>query len=415
MEALSRLEVNLAAIGHNLAALKRATAAVSGRAAAVCGVIKADAYGLGGVRVAKRLESAGVEMLSVFTPDEARRLLDAAVALPILVLMPIRTVDRSDALYRGMLQGRVHFAIHALSQLESLIAHAERCGLILPVHVEVDTGMARGGASPSESEQIVRLVDRSRRVRLAGIYTHFAAADNDDALTRSQARTFDEFLLGVESLVPEDCLVHAAAAAGVYRSHEHHRDMIRVGVSLYGYAREEIADADDCPLIAFADELIPAVRWTTNVVHAAWIDAGRAVGYAGTWTAPRRTRLALLPIGYADGFPRALSNVASVGFPDPSGGPTRYAPVVGRISMDQMTVDVTDLPNEAAEVGAEVELFSGDRDAPNYVPTLARRVGTITHELLSRVGPRVARRYPANDPAASSFPPADRPMQTRLG
>jgi len=173
-----------------------------------------------------------------------------------------------------------------------------------------------------------------------------------------------------------------------------------------------------------AARLQPAVRWTAPIVHVKEVPAGFPVGYGSTWRAPARgpgrsrpTRLALVPVGYADGYPRALGNVAKVGLTgrrwersavgggvDESSAKQVYAPVVGRVSMDQITVDVTDVPEEWCAVGMEVELAGRDRAAPHYLPRLAEQAGSVTHELLCRICPRVERvyKYPAAVGGASA-------------
>ncbi|MEC9373289.1 MAG: alanine racemase, partial [Planctomycetota bacterium] len=210
MEAPSRLEISLSAIEHNIGVIRRALAAKSAKAAGLCAVIKDDAYGLGAARIAKRLEGCGVEMLAVFTPEEARSLIAAAVGAPILILMPVREFHRNDALYRGITQGRIHMAVHDEEQLKSLADHADRFGVILPLHLEVNTGMSRGGARPEEAERMARTIARHARLRMAGVFTHFCAADRDDAMTRAQAERFEGWLAKVGDALPQGCIVHQA-------------------------------------------------------------------------------------------------------------------------------------------------------------------------------------------------------------
>lgn len=397
MSAPSRIEIDLSAIETNVAVLRRALATGGPRQVRICAVVKDDAYGLGANRIAKRLEVAAVDMLAVFTTGEARALIDAAVSTPILILSPVRAFARNDSLYRGITQGRVHMTLHDRAQLQSLADHSDRYGVILPLHLEVNTGLSRGGASPDEAAELVEEIARRRRLRLAGVSTHFASADSDAERTTVQARRFDNWLLRMQDHIPEDCLVHEAATFGVFRAGDRHRDMVRVGLSLYGYAAEEMADPGECDLIEHAADLRPAVRWLSDVAHVAMIPAGETVGYGATWCAGRETRLALIPVGYADGYPLALTNRGVVGI-QCADGEMRYAPVAGRVSMDQITVDVTDFPLQDAGIGAPVEVFGADKNAPNYLPTMAAEAGTISHELLCRISGRVERRYPARDP-----------------
>jgi alanine racemase len=473
--ATSRLEIDLSAIEHNLGVIRRvlragaggrsapvigptepphATApsshqtigAVGGGAhggAGICAVIKQDAYGMGAVRIAKRLAASGVDMLAVYTPDEGRAVAEAVPSTPIIVLMPTRAIDRMDPLYRHASTGRIHLVVHDLDQLNSLTDMASRLGVSMPIHVQVDTGLARGGACPEHARTIVERAAAHGRMRLAGLMTHFASPATDEAFTREQSRLFREFIAGVKPMLRDAVAggraeggmeVHAANSAATFRSAKFHGTMVRVGQALLGYCIEDAPHATPSPtgaqmpawdFLEQAKELQPAARWTSSIVHIQQIPAGWPVGYGSTWRAPRTTRIALVPVGYADGFARSLGGGFGVGWIGLTGRPWErlggaerddmgdaipaagratgaqsgaviYAPVVGRVSMDQITIDVTDVPERFAQVGMEVELFGRDRAGRNYLPTQATSADTITHELLTRVSPRVERiyRYP---------------------
>ncbi len=408
MDATSTIEVDLSSIEHNVAMVRRACSASGGKQVGVCAVIKADAYGLGAPRIAKRLEIAAVEMMAVFTPEQARALVEAAIQTPILILMPVRSIQRTDPLYRAVLEGRLHLSVHDEEQLEALAGHADQFGVRLPLHVEVNTGMNRGGSRPDAAERMVRRIAKHPRLALAGVSTHFASPHADGEAAMEQSAAFSRWLARVAPIVPRECVAHQASTFATFRSSELHADMVRVGLALLGYGSEEILDADECELIEHARALKPAVRWLSRVVHTSVIEEGQPVGYGATWRARRPTRLALIPVGYADGFPAALSNRAKVGF-RAADGARFYAPVVGRVSMDQITVDATDVPEAASGVGAEVEIIGADRRAPNHLPTLARSAGTISHELLCRLSPRTPRVYRAVDRAVER---AEKPAGT---
>ncbi|MBL0926684.1 MAG: alanine racemase [Phycisphaerales bacterium] len=405
MTTTSRLDIDLTAIDRNVGVVRRALAAhlPKGRPIpAVCAVLKADAYSLGAPRIAKRLSiasSGAVEMIAVYTPDQARALIEAAVQTPILLLMPVRDLDRSDVLYRAATKGRLHLVIHDTDNLNHLIDRGNALGVSLPLHVEVDTGMTRGGMSPEEASGVLARIREHPRLRLAGIFTHCASSDRDPESVRRQAERFNRFLEQHAHLIPDDCLVHQANTFGLFRTPGLHRNMVRVGLALLGYAAEEFADPEHFELADLAAELSPAVRWTSHIVHLKSVPSGTPVGYGGTFRTTRPSRIALVPVGYADGYPLALSNAARVGVLLPGenpGAPIRaFAPVVGRVSMDQITLDVTDLPEGSVRIGSAVEIVSADRTAPNHLPTLARQAGTIAHELLCRLSPRLPRHYTA--------------------
>jgi alanine racemase len=386
----SRIEVDLAAVEHNVGVVRRAT----GPGVALCAVLKADGYGLGAVRLAKRLAIAGIDMAAVYTPDQARALLDASLpgTIPIHVLMPVRELERADPLYRALLAGQVHLTIHDQDTFKAISDIAQALGLTIPVHVEVDTGMSRGGAAPAEALALIARVSEHPRLKLAGVFTHCAAADSDAAQTQRQAAMFDDLLKRAGNAITPDCLIHQASTFGLFRAASLHRRMVRVGHALLGYAGEEFADPANVELLAQSKDLIPVVRWVSKIVHTKWIEPGTPVGYGCTWKAKRRTRLGLVPVGYADGYPRSLSNKARVGV-ELANGVKAFVPQVGTVSMDQITIDLTDLPETGLGVGSWVELVGNDRGAPNHLPELAKQAGTITHELLCRFGPRVPRHY----------------------
>ncbi len=400
MPPTSRIEVDLAAIEHNVrvvrSVLERSADRNLGTAPApgtpgICAVLKADAYGCGSARVAKRLSLAGVEMFAVYTPEQARALVEAHISQPILLLMPVREMDRNDPLYRSAARDRLHFTVHDRDGLASLIAVADGFGMTIPVHLEVDTGMSRGGAPPDEAAALAVRISEHPRLRLAGVYTHFSAADTDTNFTKQQHDTFSAWLKRVGPALPADCLIHEANTFGTFRAGANHRGMVRVGLALLGMAGEEFGGGE-FEFAADAEKLAPAVRWVSHVAHLKWIAPGTPVGYGSTWRAQRKTRIALIPVGYADGYPLALSNKGVVAIELP-GGIRAYVPVVGRVSMDQITADVTDIPEDQITLGSCVEVVGNDRTAANHLPTLAKEAGTITHELLCRFSARLPRSY----------------------
>lgn len=403
MSSPSRIEVDLTGVSSNVRTVRRVLAAGCAggtvRAPGICAVMKADGYGLGAARIAKRLAIAGVDMFAVYTPDQARTLIDAAVMNPILVMMPAHELDRSDPLYRAATRGQLHFTIHGRESFEAIAAAADLQGLTLMVHLEVDTGMSRGGVPLEDARGLVESIVRHPRLRLAGVSNHFACADSDDAFTRAQSQRFGAWLAACAGLIPGDCVVHEANTFGCFRGEWSHRGMVRIGLAILGYGAEEFADRERFAFAEEATRLRPAMRWLSEVIQVKRIGAGTPVGYGAVWRAGRPTRLGLVPVGYADGYPLALSNKAKVGVTLRS-GVKAFVPVVGRISMDQMMIDLTDLPVEEVGCGADVEVVGNDPTAPNHLPTLARQAGTITHELLCRVNARLQRQYIAVDQPA---------------
>ncbi len=405
MTSPSHIEIDLPAIERNVGVVRRAASmgvsdpeppagpAAPAKHPAICAVLKADAYALGAPRIAKRLKIAGVKMLAVYTPAQARDLVEAAVDLPILVLMPIDDLDRSHSLYRAVSSGQVHFAVHSEEGRRALAEIADRQGVTIPVHLEVDTGMARAGVRLDEAGEVLSRIASHKRLKLTGLHTHFAAADTDASLTQLQGDRFASWLRANASLIPPGCVVHQANSFALFRRPGLSAQMVRVGLALMGYACEELQGADDSPVHDLAGELTPAVRWLAPIVHTARLAVGATVGYGATWAASRPTRIASVPVGYADGYPLALSNKARVGVVGPDGA-RAFVPLIGRVSMDQVTIDITDVPESWLDGRTtKVELIGADPTAPTHLPVLARAAGTITHELLCRLSPRLERRY----------------------
>ncbi len=342
------------------------------------------------------------------------------ITTPILCLMPVRSIDRGDAVYRLATRGRLHLTLHDAAQTQELINTATRLGVRLPVHVQLDTGMARGGSLEDEARRIVELVLGSPRLQLAGLMTHFSSPGSEDGYTREQAKAFKTWIESVRPAIvaakATGAWVHAANTAAVLRSRSLHASMVRIGQGLYGYGFESFGDPLAAEFGASGKALQPAVRWLSRIVHVHEVPKGSPVGYGRTFKTARPTRVGLVPVGYADGYPVALSSnpqnnqpvarVLLTGLqydrPRTTGGPhaavesrerPAWAGVIGRVSMDQITVDLSGLPENLARVGAEVELIGSDLAGANGLPALARTANTITHELLCRVCPSIERVY----------------------
>lgn len=404
----SRIDINLAAVSHNLRLMKR----IVGPECRLCAIVKADAYGLGAVRVAKSLVAAGVDMLAVFTPDQARELINAAVSGPILILMPVREIDRTDALYRTLICDRLHLAVHDSAHLEDLVRMAERFGATLPVHLEVDTGMSRGGCSPKEAPSMLRRIAEHRRLSLAGMYTHFADAESNMEMTDEQLRAFNELLEACNDLIPSGCMVHAASTFAALRAQRFHKSMIRIGLAWAGYGIEALEGGE---VIAQGEHLQPAITWTSRVTQVKHVSAGATIGYGATWRAERDSIIGVVPVGYADGYPMHAGAVTNCNRKRAAGrvavliehdGETQrhFVPVVGAVNMDQITIDLTEIAPASQAMDEAltwpVELITPDATAPNHLPKLAELGGTFAHEMMCRLNSRLPRWYTAREHAA---------------
>ncbi|MEM1445465.1 MAG: alanine racemase [Planctomycetota bacterium] len=402
-DALSWVRVDLGKLAGNVAAVLQHTAGEAEDAAApvICGVVKKNAYGLGAATVARTMQRHGCGMLAVYAPHEAEELVGAALAIgrecPVMVLMPVYTLDRRDGLYRAAAADGLHLTLHSVKQAEMLDDAGRRLGLRLPVHVHVDTGMSREGLDIDEAATLWPRLQAMRGLRVAGLMSHLATADVETGpfadFTEQQDDAFDALVARLTADDPDalrGVLLHTGNSYRVWRTERDTptpsvRHVIRPGLGLYGYTGDPAAGVH------------PIVRWTSRIIRVRTQPAGRTVGYGATATLERDSVLALIPAGYGDGYPLALSNQGRVvlRIDDATSAICR---VVGRVNMDQLVIDVTttvqqlDLTPEAL-LGCEVDLYGDQPDAPNAINHLADRIGSHAYELLCRLNPRLPRVY----------------------
>lgn len=359
-------EIDLGALEHNYRALR-------GMLEPGCrflGVVKANAYGHGAVPVARTLVKLGAEYLAVASLDEARELRQAGIGGPILILGWTPGEHAGELLELGLTQ-----TVCDLATARAYSAAAQKAGRSLTVHVKVDTGMGRLGFVGKDREKEILSLQNLPGLILEGIFTHFSDADGDEDYTMAQFSTFLELLEQLKAGGLTFPIRHCAASAAVLHYPCTHLDMVRPGIALYGHYPDEASVGLD------GRGLRPVMTLKTRVAAVRTLPAGAAISYGRTRILTRESRIAVLPLGYGDGFPRALSNRARVGF---TGG---EAPLVGRVCMDLCMADVTGLPD--VKPGTEVTLF-GPR-LP--VEEKAEAAGTISYELLTAVAPRVPRVY----------------------
>jgi alanine racemase len=381
---LSRLESNVARLGQHLGE----NATTDQPAAKLCAVVKKQAYGLGAVPIAQRLIKAGTAMLAVYDAAEAAELVTAGITAPILVLMPVRTLQRTDALYRHAARERLHLAVHAPDQLDELNELGHSFGLRLPVHLYLDTGMSRAGLNDPQFAEALSRAREARFVRLAGVYSHLATADADPDFAQAQHRHFEQALSNHAALLEPETIRHLANTSGTLRSNSLHYDMVRAGLGVLGYGPPQLAQTSPA-----GQALAPVLRWISQVTHIQWYPAGATVSYGATDQLQRESLLAIVPVGYGDGYPLALSNQATMRVQAPDGS-WHDAPVRGRVSMDQTVVDLTDVPAPAdALMNQPVEVYSNDPQARNSLTHMAALAETHCYELLCRLSPQLKRCY----------------------
>jgi alanine racemase len=373
--------VDLAAVAHNF----RLAVKLAGRPA--MGIVKADAYGHGALRVARTLVEAGAPLLAVALVEEGLELRENGIEAPILV-MGAAYGEGYDLLVRH----RLIPIVFTLEHIARLAAAARAAGTRAAAHLKIDTGMGRLGIAPPELPAMVEALRGTPEVQLEGVCTHFANADVEPRETTDrQVRLFHEAsdALARAGLAPR--LHHLANSAGTLAYPAARQDVTRPGIMVYGYSPFESA----APLSAAARDvaalLRPALTWRTSILHVKTVAPGAAISYGGRWVAQRTSRIATIPVGYGDGYDRRLSGRPGFGSADVLVR-GRRAPVAGTVCMDMTMVDVTDVPG--AQVGDEVVLLGAQEGLRIGADELASRLGTISYEILCGIGKRVPRRYP---------------------
>jgi alanine racemase len=370
---IAQITVDLGAIRRNVARL-RALAAPARYAA----VVKANAYGHGLVPVARALDDA-VDAFCVYRVDEALQLHAAGIRTPILVLGPAEPRELASAL--AAKAAITLWDSGAFRRDVAGIAHAR--GERFAVHAKIDTGVTRLGFEPAAAAEAIASLAGDADLDVRGIYTHLAAAEElESAFTLGQLETFASALAPIEGLIREQRIArHAAASAAAMLFPALRLDLIRAGIATYGiWPSPETRMAAGHTL-----ELEPALTWTSELVVVREVEAGRSVGYGCTFATTRRSRIGVLPIGYAEGLPRALSNAGCALVAG-----TRV-PFVGRICMNMSFVDLTGVAG--AHAGSTVTLLGRDGDEAIDPNELAASAGTIGYELVARLPEGVPRRF----------------------
>ena len=323
------IQVDLDAIAMNTRALREAIAPTPHMMA----VVKANAYGHGLIPVARTALKNGADHLGVAVPEEGETLRKAGINAPVLVLGPVNEQGAEASVRWGLIQ-----TVFDRERVRMLENAAARLGAAAQVHLKCDTGMGRIGVRTKEELlSVLEEINACPHVRLTGAFTHFADADGEtDDYSMGQIAAFEE----MRGLLPENILIHAAASAAGVRYPQARYQMVRQGISLYG-----------CPPVPESPKLLPALSWHTEVSYVKTVPPGASVSYGRTFTADRETRVATLPVGYGDGYHRALSNRAFVLI----GG--QRCPVIGRVCMDQIMADVSALPPEKCRLGAPAVLL----------------------------------------------------------
>lgn len=364
-------EVSTDAIKHNYKEIRKHIP----RHTETMAIIKADAYGHGAIEVAKLLQGEGVNRFAVAIAKEGEELRKEGITSPILVL---GYTPRADI--KGLIENDLTQTVFSYEMAKFISDEAKGQGKTVNIHIKVDTGMGRIGflSNPKSIEEI-QAISKLPYINMEGIFTHFSTADEEDvSYTKDQWSIFGGFLKELHEVGIDLPIIHAANSAAVMRHEYAHLNVVRPGIILYGYypssyLKNQVLD------------LKPAMMLKTQVVHVKELPEGSYIGYGRKFYTHKKTKVATIPIGYADGYSRRLSNRGRVLIRG------QYAPIVGNICMDQFMVDVTNIKN--VQVEDEVVIFGkqGDNEIP--IEEIANLLGTINYEVMCMIGKRVPRIY----------------------
>lgn len=363
--------IDLDALKHNVEEIRRC----KNDDALLMGVVKAGAYGHGADVVAHELEGMGFDWFAVATADEGIELRNSGIKKPILVLGYCHPDQ-----YPELIRWQITPTIYTFEMADALNNAAKAAGKIVNIHIKIDTGMSRiGFVTEEKTVDIIKKINRLENIHIQGVFTHFACADTlDKSHVEQQIEKFNWMIrrLTEENISVE--LFHCSNSASIMELPSEHMNMVRAGIILYG-----LYPSDEVNVNSMA--LKPVMSIYSHIVHLKEVPAGITVGYGATYTTKGKTRIATIPVGYADGYPRILSNRAYVLIRG------HRAPIIGRICMDQLMVDVTDISE--AETGDVVTIIGRDGDEILSVEEVSEMAGSFNYEFICDVSWRVPRVY----------------------
>lgn len=365
------LEISPANLQYNCETVKK----IVGDQVKVCAVVKANGYGHGVIETSKACLAAGAEFLAVAMLTEAMELREAGFTCPILILG--WTPEEG---YEQAIQQQIRLAVFDAEEAARLNAKALAMGKKALVHLKLDTGMSRIGFQADETGlATAEAILNMEGITVEGIFSHFSKADEaDKTFARNQLAIFKQFCARLEERTSVRIPIrHMAASAGIIDLPEGHLDMVRPGIMLYGFQPSaEMHNTAD---------LKPALVWKARVGRVQLLPAGRLIGYNGTFELKQDTLVATVPVGYADGYNRLLSNYGYVLCQG------KKLPIIGKVCMDQFMVDASQVPQ--LQVGDEVTLLGTDGDVSITVTEMAAMLKTIEHEIVCGIAPRVPKFY----------------------
>jgi alanine racemase len=339
-----------------------------------CAVVKANAYGHGISEIVNILMRDGVDMFAVATFYEALHVHTITEQQLIFILEPLNPSQSIEEIQVCAVKG-FHCVLASLDSLKYVKEVLKNTSSVLKVHLNIETGMGRCGIQPELALQILQQINTCKNLKLAGVYTHFATADEEDlSYAYEQHARFEDFL-EQHNLKNKGLLIHAANSAATIKMPQAHYNMVRCGISMYGYYSRRIKN----PPI----QLVPAMKLMAPITQIKTIPAGHSVSYGRSFVTQRDTIAAIVPLGYADGYRRCFSNTAKMKIG------SHIVPVIGRVCMDQVILDVTDVPS--AQLGQMVTVLDNDHDSACSAYALAGLADTICYEILTFIHAHVNR------------------------
>ena len=369
------VKINLDNLKHNFLQIR----GIVPKDTKILAVVKADGYGCGSVRVANTLIDAGADFLAVAFTDEGVVLRNAGIDKRILILG-----NTDESLVEDLFKYNITPAVYDVEFASKLSEYAEQTGETIKIHIKIDTGMGRigflsGFGSDEKTIEEILKISKMPGIEIEGIFTHFALADEED--TTYTEKQFARFL-EINRILKEKGLdieiKHCANSAATMMYPKTHLDMVRPGIILYGCYPSDYLERKKI-------DLKPVMQFETRITNIKEINKGDCVSYGCTFVAEKKTKIATIPVGYADGLSRNLSNRYSFLVNG------QFVPVVGRICMDQCMIDVTNVNN--IHKGDEVVIFGEQKGVKNSIEKMATALGTINYEILCDVGKRVPRVY----------------------
>lgn len=340
-----------------------------------CAVVKANAYGHGISEVVNILRKASVDFFAVTSIYEAMHIKDMVLSKPILILTPMSPLLDSNNIYKCVKHG-FHCVATSIDAIKMVATTLKDSQDVLNIHVNVETGMGRCGADLGKAEEIIELIEKTDNTVLAGVFTHFATADEENlSFAYEQLGRFNEFLAENSIRGKKDVIIHAANSAATIKMPEAHFDMVRCGISMYGYYSRPMKN----PPI----QLKPAMKLQAPIISIKKISNGESVSYGRSFIADRDVTIGIVPLGYADGYWRGFSNEAQMILAG------HLVNVVGRVCMDQLLIDVTDVPD--ISLGQMVTIIDNDHESHAGVYALAENADTIAYEILTCIHAHVNR------------------------